>query len=325
MKQTQALNDELVRAAAMKDELISELARIQTRQRDVTAQVETTEDQVKRTETMYKQIEQRRGQLVFSEKKVVLVEAKMAELSEKAGGLDQRIKGILERQAVVGAVKIEVDSVHKISARSRADLQFVTGHLDELAAVRSQVNDLLATAQETEEKIVVIEGRRTAVDEVQAKTNLISNLLDDVTVNLETLGEQKSMIESTDRENGSDRLYHAGGPEHAPDAEARARAGRTDGAEHQTASDENREGRPPTQIGDRLAFSRRPLGSENPGHRFAARQRGWRGTRFVGTRRCKRGRCCMDTRSGWGGVARTSRDPPQEPHYGDEVEGSSQV
>ena len=37
------------------------------------------------------------------------------------------------------------------------------------------------------------------------------------------------------------------------------------------------------------------------------------------------GRCCMNTRWGWGGVARTSRDPPQEPHYGDEVEGSSQV
>ena len=36
-------------------------------------------------------------------------------------------------------------------------------------------------------------------------------------------------------------------------------------------------------------------------------------------------RCCMNTRCGWGGVARTSLDPPQEPHYGDEVEGSSQV
>ncbi len=36
-------------------------------------------------------------------------------------------------------------------------------------------------------------------------------------------------------------------------------------------------------------------------------------------------RCCMNTRCGWGGVARTSRDPPQEPHYGDEVEGLSQV
>ena len=36
-------------------------------------------------------------------------------------------------------------------------------------------------------------------------------------------------------------------------------------------------------------------------------------------------RCCMNTRYGWGGVARTSLDPPQEPHYGDEVEGSSQA
>ena len=98
MKQTQALNDELTRAAATKDELVSELARIQTHQRDAAARAETTEDQIKRTETMYKQIEQRQGQLAFSEKKVALVEAKMAELSDKAGTLDRTIKGILERR-----------------------------------------------------------------------------------------------------------------------------------------------------------------------------------------------------------------------------------
>ena len=196
MKQTRALNDELTRAAATKDELVSELARIQTHQRDAAARAETTEDQIKRTETMYKQIEQRQGQLAFSEKKVALVEAKMAELSDKAGTLDQTIKGILERQAVVGAVKTEVDSVHEISARSRADLQFVTDHRDEVAAVRSQINDLLTTARETEEKIGAIEGRKETVDEVQAKANLISNLLTDVSVNLETLVEQKLIIDN---------------------------------------------------------------------------------------------------------------------------------
>ena len=37
------------------------------------------------------------------------------------------------------------------------------------------------------------------------------------------------------------------------------------------------------------------------------------------------GRCCMNTLCRWGGVARTSLDPPQEPHYGNEVEGSSHV
>ena len=37
------------------------------------------------------------------------------------------------------------------------------------------------------------------------------------------------------------------------------------------------------------------------------------------------GRCCMKTLRGWGGVARTSLDPPQEPHYRDAVEGPSPV
>ena len=36
-------------------------------------------------------------------------------------------------------------------------------------------------------------------------------------------------------------------------------------------------------------------------------------------------RCCMKTLRGWGGVARTSLDAPQEPHYSDEVEGPSHV
>ena len=37
------------------------------------------------------------------------------------------------------------------------------------------------------------------------------------------------------------------------------------------------------------------------------------------------GRCCMNTLCRWGCVARTSLDPPQEAHYGNEVEGSSHV
>ena len=42
-------------------------------------------------------------------------------------------------------------------------------------------------------------------------------------------------------------------------------------------------------------------------------------------RRDAEGRCCMNTLWGWGGLARISRDPPQEPHYRDAVEGPSHV
>ena len=70
------------------------------------------------------------------------------------------------------------------------------GLTEDVAALRRQVQELLSTAGETEVKIAVIEARRKTVDEVQSKTNLISNLLVDVRVNLETLGEQKAVIDN---------------------------------------------------------------------------------------------------------------------------------
>ena len=65
----------------------------------------------------------------------------------------------------------------------------------QMQALRRQVQDLLTKASEAEEKIAVIESRRRTVDEVQGKASLISNLLEDVRVNLETLGEQKAVID----------------------------------------------------------------------------------------------------------------------------------
>ena len=96
---------------------------------------------------------------------------------------------IADRDAVVSAVKADVENVHRISASSKADLNYVSERRDEVAALKAQVQDLLATAGATEGKIAVIDARRKTVDEVQAKTSLISNLLDDVRVNIESLGD----------------------------------------------------------------------------------------------------------------------------------------
>ena len=123
------------------------------------------------------------------------VETKMSDLAQQSTDIDLKMKVLAERESVVAAVKAEVDNVHKISARSKADLKFVTDHRDDVAALSRQVQDLLAKTGETEEKIAIIEARRKTVDEVQSKTNLISNLLQDVRVNLETLGEQKAVID----------------------------------------------------------------------------------------------------------------------------------
>jgi len=57
------------------------------------------------------------------------------------------------------------------------------------------VDELLSRIRETDERIVSIDSRRKIVDEVQTKANAIAHLLDDVRINLETLGEQKAVID----------------------------------------------------------------------------------------------------------------------------------
>ena len=195
LKQVQAVGDELGRAAAIKEELLTELARVQARQRDAVTQTEAAEDHLKRAETMVKQLEQRRTQLAFSEKKITTFELRLTDLTRATEGVEQKIKLIAEKESLVQAVKAEVEGVHKISSRSKADLQFVTDHRAEVTDLRGKVEDLLGRVSDTDAKIADIESRRRLVEEVQTRANAITNLLDDINVNLEMLGEQRAVID----------------------------------------------------------------------------------------------------------------------------------
>jgi hypothetical protein len=57
------------------------------------------------------------------------------------------------------------------------------------------MENLLGLANATEEKIAAIEARRRDVEHVQARATLTANLLEDVRVNLETVSEQKAVVD----------------------------------------------------------------------------------------------------------------------------------
>ena len=92
-------------------------------------------------------------------------------------------------------MKKEVATVHEIGARSRGDLQHVTEQRGAVEALKVSVEKALKGIGETEERMAVIESRRKVVSEVQLKTNVMSHMLADVRLNLETLSEQKSIID----------------------------------------------------------------------------------------------------------------------------------
>ena len=194
-RQMQTLSEELARSTTIKDDLLVELDRVHSRQRDAIGQIQASEDQLAHAEKMFKQLEQRRSQVAFGEKKLAAVETRLAEMKQLAGELEKNIEAVASRERVVHAIKAEVEQVHQISARSKADLAHVIDSRAEISTLRVQVNELLSRIAETDERMLSIDGRRKVVDEVQTKANAIAHLLDDVRINLETLGEQKTVID----------------------------------------------------------------------------------------------------------------------------------
>jgi len=195
LKQVQGLADELKKSTATKDGLLEELTRVQGRQRDVMAQAAASDAQATRLDAALRQLEQRRTQMAFMEKSISGFETKLDALRNLSEDVDRKIDALDSRSAVVDAVKREVDGVHDVSARSRADLQHLTDQRVEVLAIRQQVDALLARASETQAQMDRIEERRQHVDEVYGKANSVVNLLEDVRLNLELVNEQKAVVD----------------------------------------------------------------------------------------------------------------------------------
>jgi chromosome segregation ATPase len=195
LRQVQAANDELGRATALKEAVLAELAKVQAGQRDAVAQIDLADDQLQRAEAMTRALEQRRTQLQATEQAIAAFEARLAELHRGSERVDQKIQSLADREALVQAVKTEVDTIREISARSRADLQFVTDHRSAVSDQRARIEELMARAVETDDKMASIQARRKAVEEVQAATGSVLGMLGDIQLNLDMLSEQRAVVD----------------------------------------------------------------------------------------------------------------------------------
>ena len=110
-------------------------------------------------------------------------------------GWSRRSRALAEQEALVQAVKAEVENIRQISGRSKADLQFVSEHRNDVSELRAKVEDLLGRVADTDGKIEMIESRRKMVEEVQSRANSIIHMLEDINVNLEMLGEQRAVVD----------------------------------------------------------------------------------------------------------------------------------
>jgi chromosome segregation ATPase len=189
------LNEELDRAATVKNELLQELSTVQAGHRETLAQVEASAEQLTRVEAAMRQLDDRRAQAASGERAIADVERRIDQLTELAAHAQSQIETIVGQQEIVAAVKREVEVIHQVAAGSKADLQEIADHRAEVTTLKTTVENLIALMAETDEKVALIEVRKRHVDEVETKSTMIASLLDDVRVSLEALGEQKALVD----------------------------------------------------------------------------------------------------------------------------------
>ena len=200
VKEVQSLAEELRRSTQTKDELVDELGRVQARQRDIATLAMASDDQLRRLEASLRQLEQRRSQLTFMQRTVIGFEEKIENLSQLSNDLDRRIETVGGRMEMVDAVRGQVEGVHDVSSKCRADLEQLSEQRAALATMKERVDQLLATASQTSDQIGHIETRKAQVDDVLSKATSVVNLLEDVHVNLELLSEQKAVVDHVARD-----------------------------------------------------------------------------------------------------------------------------
>jgi chromosome segregation ATPase len=194
-RQLQGLSEDLARTTAIKNELGAELDHVLNRQREAVVQGQATEEQLTRAEKLFKALELRHAQLAAAQKKLIPIESKIGELKGLASEVERSLQAVNSKKKIVNSLKAEIEAVHQISARSKADLGYITEHRAEVAALKEGVDTLLARIAETNESMATIEARREAVAEVEAKAKTVVHLMEDVQINLDMLGEQKAVVD----------------------------------------------------------------------------------------------------------------------------------
>jgi chromosome segregation ATPase len=195
LSSVQSVQSELERAGTLKDDLYQHLGQIQKIEREAYERHQEAESLLEQCTTRWKLVDQRRADLATVEQSLAGVETRMQTLERLAESLDSKIASVGERNGIVLAVKQEVDAVHGLARKCQDDLNAIADQWTAIGETRAGVDRLSAALAGADEKLVEVERRSAAVEDVRRKADAVVRLLDDVRVTLDTVGEHKAVVD----------------------------------------------------------------------------------------------------------------------------------
>jgi chromosome segregation ATPase len=191
----QSIQAQLERADRLKDDLYQHLTQIQGIEREAFERHQEAELLLEQCNTRWKHVDERRADLAVVEQSIAGVDGRIRKLERLTEALDSKISVIADRDRVVDAVKHEIDAVHDIARRCHDDLDAIADQRTAINQTRDDVDRLAGALAAADEKLLEVERRSAAVEDVRRKADAVVQLLDDVRVTLDTVGEQKAVAD----------------------------------------------------------------------------------------------------------------------------------
>src|SRR5262249_2775033 len=152
-------------------------------------------EQMKQIADRARQIEDHRVRLATIEPAIAALGLRCTALDQLTNSVDAKVGALAERDRIVDAVRPELDTSHEVSKKTQEDFAATDARRAEIAEGRAELDRLAAALADTGQKITEVERRGAAVEEVHRKADAVTHLLQDVRITLDTVGEQKAMID----------------------------------------------------------------------------------------------------------------------------------
>jgi len=143
--------------------------------------------------TMLTQIELRSAKvsqalkaLADLEDRIRAAEQRIEDLSRAAEEVDHTIRSIVAADGLLAAVRTELEAVQQMSARATVEFEYATAHRQEVATLKTHVDELLDRMAEIDQRSGIVEAHRKTVADVQRQVRAIATQLNEIRTSVAT-------------------------------------------------------------------------------------------------------------------------------------------
>jgi len=198
-----AASEQLERTATLREDAAEAVQRLDERLRSLHAMLADLETRGKRIEAVSAELDEHAGRLVTVQRGFVEFESHLGTWETAEADLRHSLDQLESRRSTVDVLRANVTQMFELAERTADDLRAAVTAQREIRESRAVLDDLLERLHAADEASAALDLHREEIDKAEARLARAQALLFDIQSSLETLNNQKAMLDHVIEQAGA--------------------------------------------------------------------------------------------------------------------------